>query len=494
MKCKNNLLPLLYIFFNFCFITANGQLHNVKQLEATVKRIAEEEEIAGGTLSVAVFDVASGNQIYGFNDNKLLSPASILKVVTSAVALDQFEPDFKFKTTLGYNGTIENGTLYGDLVIKGYGDPTFGTGRFGEDYHYKSILKKITESLISKQINTIKGDIVVDASHYNTQLISPKWLWEDIGNYYGAGAGGFNFNENMYEIYFKSGREWEETEIAATKPDFINVDLVNEVVAGTPNSGDNAYVFGAPLTKKQYIRGTIPPYEDKFKIKAALPNPALTFAGLLKEHLSNTGIFCQGVAKDHYSSTNGVPFKQIITQFYSPPLIQIINETHKKSINIYAEAILKLLSSSCSINNTDGNSLNSVANYLKNRNFKNNNFIIYDGSGLSPLNKITTQLMSQLLSQIANKPNFDQFYNTLSIAGNSANGNSLKNMLKGSIAANNLRAKSGYITGVRSYTGYVQDQSNRMLSFTAIANNYTCTNSKMRSFLEEILLEIASIN
>lgn len=494
MKCKNKIIPITYVLFNLLCVSVFAQTTNIEQLKTNVERIAATDEVAGGTLSVAVFDVETNEQIYGFNDKKLLTPASILKVLTTNVALDQFGPDFKFKTVLGYNGSIEDGTLYGDLIIKGFGDPTFGTDRFGEEFHYKAILKKITESLISKQINGIKGNIIIDASHYNTQLISPKWLWEDIGNYYGAGVGGFNFNENKYDIYFKSDREGTETEIVATKPDFLNIEITNEVFAGAPNSGDNAYVFGAPLSKSQYIRGTVPPFEDKFKIKGALPNPALTFAELLKDHLSKTGIFCKGTAKDYYSSKNGIDFKQIITQFNSPKLIEIINETHKKSINLYAEAILKLLSSSCSINNTDGNSLTAVGSYLLNKGFQKNEFIIYDGSGLSPLNKITSNLMAKLLSQIANTNNFENVYNSLSIAGNDNKGDYLKNMLKGTIAANNLRAKSGYVTGARSYAGYVKNKSDKMLAFTVIANNYTCTNSKMKSLLEEILLKIAEIN
>lgn len=494
MKCKIVFISIAYVLFNLCCISVPGQLLNDEELKTTVERIANADDVAGGTLSVAVFDVATGQQIFGFNDKKLLTPASILKLVTTNVALDQYGADFKFKTVLGYNGSIEDGTLYGDLVIKGFGDPTFGTDRFGEAFHYKSILKKITENLINKQINAIKGDIVVDASHYNTQLISPKWLWEDIGNYYGAGAGGFNFNENKYDIYFKSGREGAETEIVKTVPNFLNVDITNEVFGGAPNSGDNAYVFGGPLTKNQYVRGTVPPFENNFKIKAALPNPSLTFSQVVKDHLFKTGIFCQGEAKDHYSSSNGAGVKQIITQFYSPKLIDIINETHKKSINLYAEGILKLLSSSCSINNTDGNSLGAVDDYLLNKGFNKNEFIIYDGSGLSPLNKVTTKLMAKLLSQTADNDNFEQFYNSISIAGNSAKGGYLKNMLKGTIAANNLRAKSGYITGARSYAGYVNNSLNKMLAFSVIVNNYTCSNSEMKSYLEEILLKIAELN
>jgi len=494
MKYKNKTTTIIYVLFNLLCVSVFGQLQNIEQLNTTTERIASENDVAGGTLSVAVFDATSGEQVYGFNDEKLLTPASILKVITTNLALEQFGADFKFKTVLGYNGTIEEGTLYGDLVIKGYGDPTFGTDRFGEEFHYKSILQKITQSLVAKQINLIKGDIIVDASHYNTQLISPKWLWEDIGNYYGAGIGGFNFNENKYDIYFKSGREGEETEIVATKPSFLNVELTNEVYAGPPNSGDNAYVFGAPLSTTQYVRGTVPPYENEFKIKAALPNPAHTFASILKSYLANTGIFNNGEAKPHYSSTKGVPFKQIITQFYSPPLIEIINETHKKSINLYAEGILKIQVSNCSINNISGNTLVATGNYLTNNGFKNSQFVIFDGSGLSPLNKITTQLMANLLSKISKKPHFEQFYNTLSVAGNSADGGYLKNMLKGSIAANNLRAKSGYMSGAKSYAGYVKNKSNNLLAFTVIANNYTCNNGKMKAYLEEILLKIAELN
>jgi len=493
MRCKKYIISVTYVFIYLLSVSVLAQPFNVEPLNSIVESIANENDVAGGTLGVAVFDMTSQQQIYGFNDKKLLTPASILKLITTNVALNQFGPDYKFKTSLGYNGTIENGTLYGDLIIKGFGDPTFGSERFGENYHYKAILKKITESLINKEVNIIKGDIVIDASHYSTQLISPKWLWEDIGNYYGAGAGGFNFNENKYEIYFKSGKEGAETEIIATKPGFLNVELVNEVFAGPPNSGDNAYVFGAPLSKYQYVRGTIPSYKDQFKIKAALPNPALTFAELLKDHLLKTGILCEGEGKGHYSSTEGFDFKQIITQFYSPTLIEIIDKTNKKSINIYAEAILKLLSASCGIN-AMGNSLENVNNYLVNNNFQSKEFLIYDGSGLSPLNKVTTQLMSKMLCNIADEPYFDAFYKTLSIAGNKENGGYLKNMLKGTNAANNLTAKSGYMKGTRSYAGYVTNNSNKLLSFTVIVNNYTCSNTQMKSYLEEILLKIAELD
>lgn len=490
---KNSFWLVLVLIMVFCMshFTIKAQTDALHQ---QVLKLSNHADVMRGTLALSVYNVNDNTPVYQFNENKFVKPASILKLITTGVALDQFGALHRIKTVLGYSGSIQNGVLKGNLIIKGNGDPTFGSNRFGEEYTLSYILQQYAMAILNAGITSIDGNILVDASNFDTAVNSPKWLWEDIGNYYGAGAAGFNVQENKYVIEFSSAETGEKTQIINTYPNLKGLELINEVRVGEAGSGDNAYVFGAPFTNQQYVRGTIPPHKKSFKIKAALPNPALFFAQTLKARLQTNGIACKGQAKSHYSIEGCDRMGDQIYTYESPPLKDIVYQTNYKSINLYAECLLKMFAAGCNTAGNANSGVSTLQNFFNTKGFSESDYQLHDGSGLSPINKLTTAFFTQNLIEMYNSANSEVWMNSLSIAGHPNKNGYLGNMLQNTAAANNLQVKSGYMDGVRSYAGFVKDKQNRLLAFTFVVNDYTCTANEMKKLMEPVMRSLAELN
>lgn len=503
-KYDNQLIKTRFWFFGVfrialilttLFYTANNELFaQTDKLHQAVEDLSNHQEVKRGIVSLSVYDVDTKKPVYQFNENRLVKPASILKLITTGIILEQQGAMNQIKTVMGYSGSIIDGVLKGNLIIKGFGDPTFGSDRFGEEYTLASILQQFSMAIFNKGITSIEGDILVDASSFDTAVTSPKWLWEDIGNYYGAGAAGFNVLENMYAIEFSSGGTNEKTQVINTYPTIKGVKLINEVRTGEAGTGDNAYVFGAPFGDHQYIRGSIPPNKKSFKIKAAIPNPALYFAQTLKEKLNTSGVVCKGQALSHYSIEGCEGMSEQLYTHESPFLKDIVYHTNMKSINLYAECLLKMMAYGCNAVGNTNSGMNTLEGYFKNKGFSADDYRLYDGSGLSPVNKLTAQFFTQNLIELYQNTSSEAWLNSLSVAAHPTKKGYLGKMFENTAAANNLKAKSGYMEGVRSYAGFVKDKKNRTLAFTFVVNDYTCSASEIKKLMEPIMRTIAEIN
>ncbi|HEX7584474.1 MAG TPA: D-alanyl-D-alanine carboxypeptidase, partial [Prolixibacteraceae bacterium] len=260
------------IVFAGIFIFSTIVVASQNQIISVQQRIAGWQTtpgLANASVCMAVSDNQTGEMLIKSEPQLSLVPASILKVVTTATALEVFGPDFRFTTTLSYSGIIRNDTLFGDLQIIGGGDPTLGSMYFPENNHFQ---KDWIKAIQDKKISVVTGNLVADATIYESQMIPDTWAWEDIGNYYGAGASGISVYDNLYEIHLSSeNADGKPTKIIGIHPEIPNLELQNEVLSSDLNS-DQAYVFGSPLENKRIIRGTIPKNKTDFVIKASVPD------------------------------------------------------------------------------------------------------------------------------------------------------------------------------------------------------------------------------
>jgi len=341
-------------------------------------------------------------------------------------------------------------------------------------------------------IKKINGNVIGDASIFSSNTVPKKWIWEDIGNYYGAGSCGLNLHENQYNIQFKVGAtEGAATEIDIIYPDLSDVEFINEVKTGSKASGDQAYVYAAPFSDKIYVRGTVPAGNRDFTIKGSVPDPARFAANNFKKELEKSGISVSGSSISQYEKNN-----KSRTEIYnhpSPRLADLIFWANKKSINLYCEAILKMIGLKLYNAGSTHNGIKGVTQYWKNRGVDLDGFYIHDGSGLSPDNAVSTYQLAKILQKTVKEAHYETFNKSLSFAGDPNDRGSLRGQLTGTKAAGNLRAKSGYISRVRSYSGYVQNSCGELLSFSMIVNNYNCSNSKMRTKMMAVLRTLAEM-
>jgi len=449
-----------------------------------VTEMLHSKGLEHATVGLLALDLKTGDTLLEFNSEKSLVAASTQKLLTSAAALEILGADFTFKTTLEYDGIItKDGVLNGNIVIRGGGDPCLGSPLFEE--FYKELFEQWIRSIKAAGITKIDGKIIGDGSIFGLPEIPATWVWEDIGNYYGSMVSGLNIFDNTYFIDFKTlDKAGTPAEIFKISPSMPWLNFENQVAASDENR-DNAYIFFTGNTNQRIIKGTIPKNKDRFTIKGAIPDPAYLAAFELTNALKNAGIVVSQEPFSIFEKTASVN-RQILSEISSPSLSDIIYFLNLKSINLYAETLLKQIGLVVSGDPSTESGCKVLEDFWKSRGMDTGGMFLKDGSGLSSYNALTAQQLVFVLQFMkTNNTNRAVFENSLPVSGKSG---SLENIGKNTPAENNLRAKSGYMERCMSYAGYVTTFSGNDVAFAVIVNNFSCTNTKMRKILAEFMV------
>lgn len=415
----------------------------------------EKQGLSGSSWGIAVYSV-SGKKIYSRNEDKKLVPASSVKLFPTAFAFECLGPEYRIKTELYLAGEVVSGELKGDVVLKGYGDISFGALNFEDSYSKKA--QEIYSVLKEKGIDRVNGSVFVDSSFYSFDAPG-SWAWEDIGNYYAAFPWAFSVNDNLYRICFESStRPGTALKVASVEPD-MGLEIDNQAITGNQGSGDNSYIYSVPWEKKIKITGSAP---AGYCIKGAMGNPPLFFATYLNEYFNSKGIVIK--SRPGYGAYKGtLNEKYLIKTFLSPALKEIVSVTNKKSFNLYAEGLYRLASIKCG---KGENPLESFAASFGAR------IRSADACGLSRLNLFSASDFIKLLNFIASKPYFARYRDTLYYPGDPAGRGHVRNLDREEKLGHNLAVKSGSLKYVRSYAGYLRTRKGKEISFAFIINNY----------------------
>jgi len=452
-----------------------------------IEKFTSAQPVANATIAFIAVDVSSGEELLSLNHELTMVPASILKLITTATALEVFSPDTTFRTLLAYTGEIDNnGVLLGDLVIIGGGDPALASREFPD--HYGDVMDRFAGAVKAAGINSIEGKVIGDASLFGEMLIPDTWIWEDIGNYYGASASALNIFDNSFSITFSTtAGVGSPARILKIDPEIPGLTFDNRVVAANDNR-DNAYVYGTYLSDKRIIRGTIPANRQAFTIRGAVPDPALLAAHQLTQRLRQSGIGISGEPMSTFTRSNPSAMKTLI-EIKSPTLAELVSATNMKSHNLFAETLLLHLSPSEEEVLTD-KAGEFIKTLWEEKGMATRGMFPVDGSGLSRVNGVTAGQMIFVLEYMSQKSKFkDEFRQSLPVAGVSGN---LVNFGKGTILENNLAAKSGSMARVLNYAGYFKTQSGREAAFVVMVNNYDCPPAQMRALIADFLAGMAT--
>ncbi len=459
------------LYFSLLCAVLKGQNTNIK-----LKEILNQKSFIGATVAYSFYNTSSKKDVLSHQANLLLAPASVTKIITTAAALLELSKSFKFKTVYAYTGQIKGDTLFGNLFVKAGGDPT----TYSEYFKNQDVFKNVLSALKELKIKVIKGSVDVDDSIFDAEFANGKWPYEDIGNYYGAGASGISYGDNKYEIILAKQKD-SSTKIVSHSSG-LNLKINNEVMS--KGSGDNAYVYAMPLnTSSINIYGTIPSNANTFKIYAAHPNPKIYFQYQFEKFLMANQIQILNT-KNNVNNFN-LNAKQLYIQF-SPVLKEIIYYTNQESDNHYAETIYKYLAYHLYGKGTNDNALKALTAIYKKHNIEMNQINLYDGCGLSRFNGISCNFINSILKLMYTKiDGEDAFFNSMPLSGQQG---SMKSFGKGTALENNMRAKTGYIEKVRAYAGQFKNKSGDTILFSIMINNYTCSASEARKLLEKICL------
>jgi len=423
-----------------------------------------------------------------YNPYLSLSPASVLKVITTSTAWGVLGGDYQFETKLEYDGEIKNNVLEGNIYITGSGDPSLGSDRIAGNLTADKLMEKIVKTIQEKGIQKINGAVIADESYFEDDILPRNWIWEDIGNYYGSPAFGLNILENTYTLTFKTERQGEEAKLLDCTPKIPNIEFVNQMKVGSATSGDQGYIFGSPYTYTRYLQGSLPENKGTYQIKGAIPDPSLFAAQMLHQYLNGVGItVIQKPSTTRITKVKNKP-RTLIYKHLSPSLKYLILHTHLKSINLYAEALLKTVGKKkLNIGSTEAG-CKAIMQYWQNKGVDMKGIFINDGSGLSRSTAVCAKKFVDILQIITTEPWFKDYYESMSISGK--RGYEM-NMGPGTILEGNVHLKGGYITRVCTYVGFMHDKNGNLICFAMLCNNYTCSITQMRKKWVDVMLHLA---
>lgn len=477
---------LLYLTILFSTIHYSFSQGNKSTVQSIIDKQLSYSEFEHANISLSLIDIESNKLIASHRPQKVLVPASSLKLITTLTGIQILGADYRFKTILYYSGILhDDGVLEGDIIIKGGGDPTLGSAAFDSDLSFNALLISIVNAIKNNGINCIHGNIVVDESIYDSYPIAPSWQWNDLGNYYASGAWGLNINENQYFIHFSDRKIiGNQPRISSVFPEVPQLQLSNEIRIDSAGTGDQAYIFGGPYNNYKRIVGTIPQGEGRFTIKGSLPDPPKFFAYHIKKALEIENIQCTDI------SSIFLPYKKkkyIIKEYHSAPLSQIVTKANEESNNLYTESILKMIGLSKRGQGSGQNGINIIKKQIKKYGADPEHLIFHDGSGLSARNNISSYAMATFLAGASKASSIDSILQYIPQAGIDG---TVRGMLHGSKAKGHVWLKSGSMESIQSYSGYIQGKSGKWMSFCVIVNGFSGSSSDIRSRLDKMIRDI----
>lgn len=466
-----------------------GWSQTTTTVQQKLDKIINKNIFETSNISLSVIDLETKVELASHRSKKVLSPASSLKLFTTYSSVITLGKDFRFKTIIGYTGDLFNdGTLEGDLIIKGGGDPTLGSDKVKGSKDFKELKKHIRDVVVSSGIKCIHGDIVVDESIFDSYPVAPSWQWNDLGNYYASGAWGVNVHENQYYVYFNNRNViGNRPSIHSVSPKVPKLNLSNEIVVDSSHTGDQAYIFGGPYNYDKRIVGTIPQGTGPFSIKGSLPDPPYFLGYHIKKELDKANIQSQG----HRTRLRNSKKNKLtaLDTIFSPTLGEIAKKANVESNNLYTESMLKMVGLEKVGQGSGQNGLASIIRLLRKYKIDTKKLKFHDGSGLSARNLIHSYSIARFLAGIAEDMGTQECLKYLPRGGYTG---TVRGLFSNSKAKGKVWLKSGSMEGVQSYSGYIQTKSGKWVSFSIIVNGFTEKHKTIRPQLEKMISTIFS--
>ncbi len=475
----------------FCFICFYGPCQSIDSLalaefkDATVE-LQNSELMRNGSVCIQIKRVASKEHIFSMNGQLSVPAASTMKLITTSSALAILGPDFRFTTYLEYSGTIAADTLFGNIYVRGTGDPSLGSARFDDQLTYDGLIENWVMKIKGLGILHIQGQIIADDRYFEGAAIPDSWIWGDIGNAYGVGAFGLNLNENYYTAKFVPGlRAGDSVRFVTTEPVLNYLIFDNRLTTGLRGSGDRSLFYTDPLGEKVQFIGNIPAGPKLFSVKGAIPNPSIFVQNALFEALIANNVSVENI--DPGTQT----VKKEVAKYVSPTLSELCRQTNLWSINLYADVLFRKIGKELTGKADYESSAMAIKNYWQQKGGAMGGFMAKDGSGLSPSGSFTMDNLTEVLCLIEKDKVFNQFYDGLAVLGESG---TVRRLARNTKAANNIRAKSGSIEGVRAFGGYVTTKSGALLAFGFVAHKYQPKSEKLIvDELEKLMILLADL-
>jgi D-alanyl-D-alanine carboxypeptidase/D-alanyl-D-alanine-endopeptidase (penicillin-binding protein 4) len=483
--------------------SSSGAPRTVEELQSRITEIVRRSELAPAEFAVKVASLDTGRTLFEENAQKLLLPASLMKIFTLAAALDRLTPDYRFKTSVYANTRPDPaGTVQGNLTIYGRGDPSI-SATFNNGDYFKAV-NELADNIAAAGVKRVEGDLVGDESYFTGPPYGFAWSWADLQWYYGAEVSALSINNNAVDLFVKPGAGTGAQCSVTLGPPVPFITINNRTTTTARGTKRELTVYRSLNDNVIEVGGSLPVDDQGYTGSVSFSHPALAFVYMLRAALAQRGVTITGKSRTidapavgTKQATYGQPQSTVpagveITSRQSPPLSVIAAQTLKPSQNLYAELILRALGRERGDGTQDTSEAAGVAvvkKFLTEAGINPNEVIMVDGSGLSRRDLITANATIQLLSYMSRHRFSGVFRDALPIAG--VDGTLAKRM-RNTPAMSNVRAKTGTIETVATLSGYVTSAAGERLVFSVLLNNYPESSGARRVFTDDLAVLLAS--
>lgn len=460
-----------------------------KELAQEIGRLLGVPQYDNALWAIKVIDLESNNVLLSQNERISMMPASNAKLYTTAAALDQLGPSFRYETSLFSDGPVEQGVLKGNLIVRGTGDPTIG-GRYDQSDPVQ-VFRTWAATLKAGGIHVVEGDIIGDDDLFDELPLGHGWSWDDEPYYFSAEISALTLYDNAIRFVVDGMTPGMPGAIKWSPFNTPYVDVRNSTITVPADSSrDTDFVRLRNFNEIEAI-GEIPAgYSDTTYVTVS--NPTKYFVHVLRDVLLQEGIAVTGKPVDvdelSIKPTYEGRYYTERAVYQSPPLSQIIEILNKESQNLYAELLLRTLGTEQPVVTDDEDILPGSAEmgvlaalrtYAK-AGADTSRIQLFDGSGLSRMNLVTADMTAAVLGYMWHHPYAtvkQAYYNSLPIGGIDG---TLEDRFEYGLALRNVRAKTGTLTSASALSGYITSAAGTPLLFVLMCNNYTVKTSAVR--------------
>ena len=501
----------------FCVLFAvqlSAAPHNT--LSGRIGAVLSEKDLARGYWGIEVVSLSTGRVLYAQNADKLFTPASNTKLFTTAAALALIGPDYSFHTTVETNGTLDkHGRLTGDLLLVGRGDPNLSgrelpyTLRTERNDHPIEALEQLADELVRKGVKYVDGDVVADDSYFAFERYGEGWSQDDLVWADGAPVSALTINDNVVFVsILPADRAGEHAFVNITPfADYYHID--NRIITTPPGTGKRIFINREPGSTVLTLWGNMPLDDAGANEALAIEDPAEFAAALFRQLLQKRGIVVYGGQRTRHTDLASLstftvtalaparggdePSRAlqnqplVLASHESKPLIEDVQVINKVSQNLHAEILLRLLGREKGTAGTVEGGLEVVRGFLNRAGLPSDQYIFYDGSGLSRQNLVTPDAVVQLLRYCTSQPWGASFRDTLPVAGVDG---SLAGRFSDVRVQGSVQAKTGSLGGVKTLSGYATTDSGEPVAFAILSNNFNLPGKRVTDAIDDIVAAI----
>ena len=433
---------------------------------------------------VLIVDPERGDTLYSRDAGKLLVPASNMKIITSAIALDALGPDFRFTTPVVARGLIRNGTLDGDLLVIGRGDPSVSDNMAGDAM---LPLRALADSLWARGLRRVRGHVLPSGNAFPDANAGYAWSWEDLDASYGALTDELLFNEGFSELLVRGADRAGVPPVVSASPartfPHVRVEAMTIVRGQSRDSVAQLDAVKDTLHGDVVVTGTIP-VGDTARLEVTHRDPDEAYVAALREALSDRGI---AVAD---SAVTGPSAFDTMAVLRSPPLRQILAAFLKPSQNQIGEMLFKAVALQRTDTGSPSIARRVFSERLRGWGVQPDGFLVWDGSGLSRQDLVSPEALVRVLDVMRRSRNFRTYYDALPVAGIDG---TLRGRMRGTTAEANVRGKTGTLSSVRSLSGYVTTHDGGTLIFSVLCNNYVVPTAYVTRVQDSIAVRLSRL-